>query len=192
MALGCGGPQYGGPQEQSQLRLALSGPGDADEGSLTTDGPISASPPTRGGRRSPVECCRHCGQNISLPEWVRGLDVGLHYCDEHCRQAWVEAEPDFAVRLGERSRRRRGANWELQARRARERDQFRCQSCGVTEEELGGRLHVHHRIPFRRFRTNVEANKLEHLISVCPSCHQKEEAEVRRHLPLFAAPLRAG
>jgi|TARA_B100000809_G_C15101062_1_gene516939 DEAD/DEAH box helicase domain-containing protein len=75
----------------------------------------------------------------------------------------------------------------LQARRARERDQFRCQSCGVTEEQLGGRLHVHHRIPFRRFRSNVEANKLEHLISVCPSCHQKEEAEIRRQLPLFSA-----
>jgi len=118
--------------------------------------------------------------------------VRLHYCDELCRQAWVESEPDFSVRLDESGRRRRGANWELQARSARERDQFRCTSCGVTEEQLGGRLHVHHRIPFRRFRSNVEANKLEHLISVCPSCHQKEEAEVRRQLPLFAAPLRAG
>ena len=35
--------------------------------------------------------------------------------------------------------------------------------------------------------SNVEANKLEHLISVCASCHQKEEAEIRRQLPLFTA-----
>jgi 5-methylcytosine-specific restriction endonuclease McrA len=115
--------------------------------------------------------------------------VILHYCDDVCRRAWVEQEPNFEVRLEHGERRRRGANWELQARRARERDGFACQSCGVSEEQLGHRLHVHHRIPFRRFRSNVEANKLEHLVSVCPSCHQKEEAEVRRQLPLFAAPV---
>ena len=162
MATGCGS------QGEPQLHL----------GFLLSDRARSASSAVR---------CRHCGHNVSLPEWVQGLDVGLHYCDERCRQAWVESEPDFTVRLDDRGRRRRGANWELQARRARERDQFRCQSCGITEESLGGRLHVHHRIPFRRFRSNVEANKLEHLISVRASCHQKEEAEIRRQLPLFAA-----
>jgi len=180
MASGCGGSQYGGPQRESQLRLALTGLADADREFLSTE------------RTSSTVRCRHCRQTISLPEWVYGLDVRLHYCDERCRQAWIESEPDFSVRLDESGRRRRGANWEVQARSARERDQFRCTSCGVTEEQLGGRMHVHHRIPFRRFRSNVEANKLEHLISVCPSCHQKEEAEVRRQLPLFAAPLRAG
>lgn len=189
MATGCGRPSGG-----TQLSLRLSGPTDVDGVFLLSERAISAScgPRVRGGRSSSAVCCRHCGQSVSIPDWVRGLDVRLHYCDERCRQAWVESEPDFSVRLEERGRRRRGANWGLQAHRARERDQFRCRSCGVTEEELGGRLHVHHRIPFRRFRSNVEANKLEHLISVCPSCHQKEEAEVRRQLPLFAAPSGAG
>ena len=164
---------------ESQLCLPLSGLADIDGGFLPSDRAISASSAVR---------CRHCGRSVNVPDWVQQLDVRLHYCDEQCRQAWVEAEPDFGVRLEARGRRRRGANWELQAKRARARDQFRCQSCGVTEEQLGSRLHVHHRIPFRRFRSNVEANKLEHLISVCPSCHQKEEAEIRRQLPLFAAP----
>lgn len=186
MAKGCGGPQG-----ESQLRLPLSGPAGTQPGLLAADGVTSASSDSRGGSGHTVRC-RHCGTAIGLPEWVRGLEVQLHYCDERCRQAWVQSEPDFTVRLDSSGRRRRGANWELQARRARERDQFRCQACGITEEELGGRMHVHHRIPFRRFRSNVEANKLEHLISVCPSCHQKEEAEVRRQLPLFAAPVRAG
>ena len=163
MATGCGS------QGEPQLHL----------GFLLSDRARSASSAVR---------CRHCGHNVSLPEWVQGLDVGLHYCDERCRQAWVESEPDFTVRLDDRGRRRRGANWELQARRARERDQFRCQSCGITEESLGGRLHVHHRIPFRRFRSNVEANKLEHLISVCPSCHRRQESELSRELPLFSTP----
>ena len=69
--------------------------------------------------------------------------------------------------------------------KARERDAFTCRICGVTEEELGYRLDVHHTIPFRGFRSNVEANKLEHLICVCPACHQQLEAQVRRELPLF-------
>lgn len=167
MASGCG-------RTQAQLRLPLGDSAADDASGVLSDGAISAR-------------CRHCGRPVDLPDWFREAGVRLHYCDERCRQAWVEAEPDFSVRSVHRGRRRRGGNWELQARRARERDQFRCQVCGVTEEELGGRLHVHHRIPFRRFRSNVEANKLEHLISVCPSCHQAEEAEVRRHLPLFAA-----
>ncbi len=188
MATGCG------RSGEAQLSLPLSGPADVDGVFLISERVISASHGSHGvweGSSSAV-CCRHCGQRVELPGWVRGLDVGLHYCDARCRQAWVESEPDFSVRLDERGRRRRGANWELQAKRARARDQFRCQSCGVTEEQLGSRLHVHHRIPFRRFRSNVEANKLEHLISVCPSCHQKEEAEIRRQLPLFAAPSGAG
>jgi 5-methylcytosine-specific restriction endonuclease McrA len=156
---------------------------------LPTDRAISASAGSDGDATDrPNVRCRHCDKRVNVPDWLQGLDIRLHYCDEQCRQAWVESEPDFTVQLKQRSRNRRGANWELQARRARERDQFRCQVCGITEEQLGGRMHVHHRIPFRRFRSNVEANKLEHLISVCPSCHQKEEAEVRRQLPLFAAP----
>jgi len=68
---------------------------------------------------------------------------------------------------------------------ARQRDAYTCRVCGVTEEELGHRLAVHHTIPYRGFRSNVEANKLEHLICVCPACHQQVEAQVRRELPLF-------
>ena len=95
--------------------------------------------------------------------------------------------PSFAVELGGRPG-RRGANWEIQARQARQRDGFRCQACGVTEEELGRQLDVHHKIPFSSFKSNLEANKLEHLVSLCPACHTKLEAQLRRELPLFRQP----
>lgn len=150
------------------MSLPLSGPAGLDEAFCAHD---------------PIHC-RHCGRAVDVPPWMRKLGVALHYCDDACRRAWVEAEPDFGVRLG--GGRRRGANWDLQVRKARERDQFTCQECGVTEEDLGRRLHVHHRIPYRRFRSNVEANKLEHLVCLCPSCHQRQEAQLRRQLPLFA------
>lgn len=131
--------------------------------------------------------CQHCGREIEVPEWYRDRGLSLHYCSAECRVAWTRQQPSFEVML-QAGRPGRGANWEVQSLQARERDGFACQVCGVTEEELGRRLDVHHRIPFSRFRSNVEANKLEHLVSVCSACHQQLEAQLRRELPLFARP----
>ena len=127
--------------------------------------------------------CGHCREKVIVPAWY-AEQTQLHFCGAACRQAWTDAEPSFAVKLGKASK-QRGANWEIQAREARERDGFACQVCGVSEEDLGRQLDVHHKIPYRSFSSNVEANKLEHLISVCPPCHGKLEAELRQELPLF-------
>ena len=128
--------------------------------------------------------CAYCRLEIEVPDWYAS-QAQLHFCDASCRRAWTEAMPSLEVCLEETSK-RRGANWELQALKARTRDGFICQICGVSEEELGRQLDVHHKIPYRSFSSNVEANKLEHLISVCPSCHSKLEADLRQDLPLFA------
>ena len=111
----------------------------------------------------------------------------LHFCNAQCRRNWAEEMPSFEVKLDGRPG-RRGANWEVQARQARQRDGFRCQECGLSEEELGRQLDVHHKIPYSSFKSNLEANKLENLISVCPACHVKLEAQLRRDLPLFRQP----
>ena len=129
--------------------------------------------------------CIQCGAEVIIPSWLQGLS--LHYCSPECRQAWVAEMPSFDVSLEEPRHRKRGANWDVQSMKARERDGFACRVCGIGEEELGGRLDVHHQIPYRRFKSNVEANKLEHLVSVCPSCHGQLEGQLRRDLPLFAS-----
>ena len=127
--------------------------------------------------------CARCRDKIVVPAWYIE-QTQLHFCDATCRQAWTEAEPSFEVKFGKASK-WRGANWEIQAREARARDSFACQACCVSEEALGRQLDVHHKIPYRSFPSNLEANKLENLVSVCPSCHAKLEAELRRELPLF-------
>jgi DEAD/DEAH box helicase domain-containing protein len=49
--------------------------------------------------------------------------------------------------------------------------------CGTPE---AGRQHdVHHKIPFRAFTIREKANRLENLITLCPSCHKQAEANVR-------------
>jgi DEAD/DEAH box helicase domain-containing protein len=74
-----------------------------------------------------------------------------------------------------------GPNWAAQRDAARARDGYRCRQCGVPERE--GRQHdVHHLTPFRTFdyrpganERYVAANRLENLITLCPSCHRRAE-----------------
>ncbi|MEW6084780.1 MAG: DEAD/DEAH box helicase [Chloroflexota bacterium] len=77
-----------------------------------------------------------------------------------------------------------GSDWSKIRDRVRTRDKFTCQVCGVVESS---RQHdVHHRIPFRAFvragsgdPAHNEANRLDNLTTLCPSCHHKVEQNVR-------------
>lgn len=75
-----------------------------------------------------------------------------------------------------------GSDWQKIRLAVRKRDQFKCQVCGAVES---GREHdVHHKTPFRAFiRDGVidreQANRLDNLTTLCPSCHHKVEQNVR-------------
>lgn len=70
-----------------------------------------------------------------------------------------------------------GPGWAQIRDQVRARDRYTCQVCGVVE---AGRQHdVHHKVPFRAFPSSVEANRLDNLITLCPSCHRKAEQNVR-------------
>jgi DEAD/DEAH box helicase domain-containing protein len=70
-----------------------------------------------------------------------------------------------------------GPGWERIKARVRDRDGHRCQVCGLPEN---GRAHdVHHKVPFRTFASAEQANRLENLLTVCPTCHRRIETAVR-------------
>ncbi len=70
-----------------------------------------------------------------------------------------------------------GPGWAQTRDRVRARDKYTCQVCGAVETN---RQHdVHHKVPFRAFTSFVEANRMENLITLCPSCHHKAEQNVR-------------
>jgi len=70
-----------------------------------------------------------------------------------------------------------GANWQKIRESVRKRDQYKCQVCGAVESD---RQHdVHHKIPFRTFTSIEDANRLENLSTLCRTCHQKVEQNVR-------------
>ena len=70
-----------------------------------------------------------------------------------------------------------GPDWPRIRDRVRARDKYTCQVCGAVETN---RQHdVHHKTPFRAFTSYMEANRLENLTTLCPSCHHKAEQNVR-------------
>ncbi len=70
-----------------------------------------------------------------------------------------------------------GPDWGKIRERVRARDKFTCQVCGAVESN---RQHdVHHKVPFRAFASREDANRLENLTTLCPSCHHKVEQNVR-------------
>jgi uncharacterized protein YjcR len=72
-----------------------------------------------------------------------------------------------------------GPSWHSARREARERDDYTCQRCGMTDAEhtaqYGQALHVHHIEPFRTFDDHTKANRLENLITLCRDCHTELE-----------------
>ena len=70
-----------------------------------------------------------------------------------------------------------GPDWPRIRDRVRARDRYTCQVCGAVE---ANRQHdVHHKVPLRVFTSLVEANRLDNLTTLCPSCHHKVEQNVR-------------
>jgi len=60
------------------------------------------------------------------------------------------------------------------------RDNFTCQECALKMSKETGAFHIHHKIPFL---TSFD-NSLNNLITLCPSCHRKIDAELIRQIKL--------
>ena len=130
----------------------------------------------RAERREP---CANCGKPITRKWMAYGQRKKKHnFCNTKCYGEW--RSKNF---VGQANPRWRGGwipyyggNWGGQKRRARKRDNYTCQRCGITEETLGYKLDVHHKIPFRLFSGDYKtANSLDNLISLCRSCHRTVE-----------------
>lgn len=75
-----------------------------------------------------------------------------------------------------------GPNWQEVRQRALARDNHRCRTCGA-EAKPGQGLHIHHIRPFREYGyipgendNYLQANQLDNLATLCPSCHRQAEA----------------
>ncbi len=98
---------------------------------------------------------------------------------------WMDLEPELVERLQEEQVLRPptdyGPDWPAQRAAALARDGYRCRHCGASERE-GHPLEVHHLVPFAAFgyvpgKNDFYrlANRLENLITLCPTCHRRVE-----------------
>lgn len=69
-----------------------------------------------------------------------------------------------------------GPSWRTAQRLVRGRDKV-CLHCGMTPEQNGRSLDIHHIVPFVAFglARHSEANVLTNLMSLCRSCHSKAD-----------------
>lgn len=116
--------------------------------------------------------CQICEKSFSVIPAVAKNGLGI-VCSWECFKVWASE-----TRVGENNPKWRGGcrkyygpNWVKQRRAARKRDNYTCQRCGRTQEQLGKSLDVHHIIRFNDFDNYEDANKLSNLISLCPKCH---------------------
>lgn len=120
--------------------------------------------------------CENCNSEISKP--VSRVTDSRDFCDRECYFEWmrdgnlrdssIERPPNY------------GPNWLQQRRKAMERDNNTCQSCGMSskahKDMCGMDLHVHHITPWHEFDDYERRNKLSNLITLCAACHHKWES----------------
>lgn len=126
--------------------------------------------------------CDACGK--PLPRQQNQLrKLKHHFCDMQCEAEWLSvtmaADNNHNWKGGAATY--YGPNWPAQARAARRRDGYCCQSCGI--HQTGKALDVHHIMPFKSFGyiyggndNYLQANQLNNLVSLCQTCHRLIEA----------------
>ena len=125
--------------------------------------------------------CSECGKEFQRA--MSGYDPSnKHYfCSKECQAKNTDyilsGEEHYNYINGDTCY-RRGKGWSKARKETRKRDNYTCQHCGITEEELDKQLDVHHIKPYRLFDSYEKANLLTNLISLCPSCHHKEEQKL--------------
>lgn len=107
------------------------------------------------------------------------------FCSRACRGIWlsnqIAGENNWNWQGGYEPY--YGPSWRRAMFAVRKRDKV-CQACGMTPEENGRALDVHHKTPFRSFGVarHREANRLDNLIALCHDCHLKVEWSTNRQV----------
>ncbi len=91
--------------------------------------------------------------------WNRGVNMWKN--KNHPRGNYIDGRSEI------KSPTRYGDDWDKIRYLVYLRDRFTCQKCGIA----GIRLDIHHKIPF----VVSKDNSLHNLITLCRSCHMKEE-----------------
>ena len=121
--------------------------------------------------------CICCGMDIIKYATRLATKGSGKYCSLHCRNEHRVGK-NHPQHIDGKAADKRGANWQKQKRAAKKRDNNICQKCFV--QLAAKNMHVHHVMPYRYYKSYLDANKLENLITLCESCHRKDDAVIQR------------
>lgn len=123
--------------------------------------------------------CETCGESLRRKQY-RVNQGQRHFCSKDClgdfraQQTGEEAHAwngGYSIYYGQ--------NWPEKRQEALQRDNHRCQACGISNEahleEYAQSLEVHHITPLREFEQAEDANTLDNLVTLCKSCHADYE-----------------
>lgn len=120
--------------------------------------------------------CTICGKKFyvvpAVARYGQGVFCSRSCFSEGCRSRVGSLNPKW--RGG--GKKYYGGNWHKQRDAARNRDNNTCCRCGISSDELGRKMDVHHVRRMKSFAVKNDANVLSNLISLCPSCHTYTEA----------------
>lgn len=117
--------------------------------------------------------CGYCGNEINVIK-SRAKSNKYCYCNVDCMSKHYSeiysGENSFTWKGG-KSHHYIGGFYH-QRQKARKRDGFKCQLCGISEDDFGQQMSVHHIKSYRKFENKEEANQLENLVCLCEKCHR--------------------
>ncbi|MBS3064849.1 MAG: HNH endonuclease, partial [DPANN group archaeon] len=121
------------------------------------------------------DCGKLCWTKRCRDCWKRNPDK-FERTEEHNRKiseahkgkpkSWIQGSKHYNWKGGDT--RWRGGGWESIHQQTKERDNYTCQKCGRTRNEI--KICVHH---IKRWQDGG-ATIPENLITICQSCHNKE------------------
>jgi len=123
-------------------------------------------------QRGDYKLCKMCDKVF----WITPCrNDKAHFCSRECQNIGYATFVNYNHKTESEkfAHKYYGSNWRSQRRKTRERDNYNCQKCGITEKDYGQELSVHHITPFVYFDDYKKANQLDNLLSVCESCHRK-------------------
>ena len=145
------------------------------------------------GRLYKVKYCDECLPKIRRDNQIKRIETECGYChkslyvipsryhkNEFCycgvdcmskHYSEIYAGENSPTWQGGKGHHYTGGFW-TQRNKARKRDDYTCQRCGVTEKEFGQQMSVHHIKNYRLFSNKTEANELDNLICLCEKCHR--------------------
>lgn len=117
--------------------------------------------------------CGYCGKEIEVIPSIYNSNK-FCYCDKECMSkhyAEIYTGENSPTWKGGKSHHYVGGFYAAR-KKVRERDEYTCQLCGITEKEYGMELSVHHITKYRLFEDKQEANNLDNLVCLCEKCHR--------------------